>query len=279
VSPQTGALDQAAFDELATDDLDAALALLADLSGATDPRLRALARQLAGRVVIDLAAPVSREGRGSAGRLRTTRLPDTGGDLDLDASLGPLIEARAGGRPPSVDDLRGRWWAERSLALCLVVDRSGSMGGERLATAAVAAACLALRAPDDHSVLAFSDRTLVLQRQGGLRSTDEVIGDLLSLRGHGTTDLAGALHEATVQLARSRAHRRLAILLSDGRPTAGDDPIEAARSLTAVGELAVLAPHDDAEEARALAESVGGRCQPVTGPSSVPAALAALFAR
>ena len=59
-----------------------------------------------------------------------------------------------------------RAWSRRELALCLVVDRSGSMGGERLAAAAVAAAACAWRAPRDWSLLAFSDRVLVLKGQG-----------------------------------------------------------------------------------------------------------------
>src|SRR5690606_22756904 len=40
VSPEVGELDEDAFRELAEDDLDAALTLLADLTGATDERLR-----------------------------------------------------------------------------------------------------------------------------------------------------------------------------------------------------------------------------------------------
>lgn len=274
-----GTIDEAAFGELAGDDADEALALLADLTGATDTRLRDLARRLAGRVVIDLAAPAGRTTRGRAGRLRTSRLPETGGDLDLDASLGPLLEARAGGRPPAVDELRGRLWSRPSVALCLVVDRSGSMGGGRLAAAAVGAACVGWRAPEDHSVLAFAEDTLVLQRQGGTRPVDAVVTDLFSLRGHGPTDLAGALRAATFQLVRSDASRRVAILLSDARPTAGDDPVAAACALAGVGELAIVAPADDDSEARALAAEVGGRCVALAGPSSVPEAMAALFAR
>ena len=48
-------LDEAAFDDALADDPDETLALLADLTGATDEGLRMLARRLAGRVVVDLA--------------------------------------------------------------------------------------------------------------------------------------------------------------------------------------------------------------------------------
>ena len=51
--------------------------------------------------------------------------------------------------------LRVRGWVQPGTALCLAVDRSGSMGGKPLATSAVAAAAVANRAPADYSVLAF----------------------------------------------------------------------------------------------------------------------------
>ncbi|MBA3289546.1 MAG: hypothetical protein H0U21_16290, partial [Acidimicrobiia bacterium] len=55
MSPEAGTLEEDAFDDLLDDDPDGALALLADMSRATDPRLRALARQLAARVMVDVA--------------------------------------------------------------------------------------------------------------------------------------------------------------------------------------------------------------------------------
>ena len=50
VSPEVGTLDPDAFDELLEGDPDAALGLLAAMTGATDEGLRALARRLAGRM-------------------------------------------------------------------------------------------------------------------------------------------------------------------------------------------------------------------------------------
>ena len=145
------------------------------------------------------------------------------------------------------------------------------MGGERLATAAVAAAAALWRAPVDTSVVAFSDDAIVVASQGSGRDVEDVVNQVFRLRGHGTTDLAFAFRTAASQLSRSSASRRITLLLSDGRATAGDDPAEAAAALD---ELIVLAPADDDVEARALADSVGGRCVGVTGPANVPDALA-----
>ena len=167
----------------------------------------------------------------------------------------------------ALNDLKVRAWTRPAMAICLVVDRSGSMGGDRLAAAAVAAAAVAWRAPDDYSVLAFSNNVIIIKPQGERRGSETVVNDLLALRGHGTTDLALALKAAQAQLMRSKAKRRLAVLLSDCRPTAGGDPVPQAR---VVDELFVVAPAGDSNEGQALAAAAGGRFAPLDGPSGIP---------
>ena len=156
----------------------------------------------------------------------------------------------------------------------LAVDRSGSMGGDRLAAAAVAAAAVAWRAPGDYSVIAFSNDVVVIKAQNVWRSPEVVVDDLLTLRGHGLTDMTLALRAARAQLMRSKAARRLVILLSDCRPTAGSDPVGEARS---VDELFVVAPSGDSEEGEALACASGGRCATLDGPSGIPAVFSQLL--
>jgi Mg-chelatase subunit ChlD len=270
ISPELGELDEAAFDELLSDDPDEALSLLADMNGATDERLRVLARRLAGRIMVDLA----RQGltaRRSVGRLARRPMDRTAGDIDLDASMDELVAARRGARPADPAALVAATWERPDTAVCLLVDRSGSMHGARLATAALAAATVALRAPTSCSIVAFSQDAIVLGPQGVPRDPDAIVSDLLRLRGVGVTDVGLALRTAGAQLARSSAARRLTILLSDCRPTAGGDPTADAQALD---ELAILAPEGDSHDARALAEAVGARWATVGGPTSVVDALA-----
>ena len=111
------------------------MALLADLTGATDEKLRELARRLAAQLFLDLAKRGPSSPRG-VGQLRTQRYRPDGGDLDVDASLDAVVSARVAGTAVDPDDLRIRAWSKPGTAICLLVDRSGSMGGEPLATAA-----------------------------------------------------------------------------------------------------------------------------------------------
>jgi Mg-chelatase subunit ChlD len=269
ISPEVGELDEEALESAMEDDPDDTLALLADLTGATDPKLRALARRLAGRLFLDLAKRGPTAPRG-VGQLRTQRYRPDGGDLDIDASLDALVTARSTGSAVDPDDLRVRAWTTPDTAICLLVDRSGSMTGRPLATAAVTAAAVAWRSPDDYSVLSFGKDVVAAKSQDATTSNERVIDSVLALRGFGTTDVAGALTAAADQLARSRAGRKITVLLSDCRATAPGDVPAAARRL---GELVIVAPESDAAEAAELAEQVGARFTTVAGPSDAAAAL------
>jgi Mg-chelatase subunit ChlD len=273
ISPEVGELDERAVDEAMSEDPDETLALLADLVGATDQKLRELARRLAGRIFIDVARRGPVRPRGIGILTEQPYRPD-GGDLDLDASMEAILESRGGAIDP--ERLKVRGWVRPGTALCLLVDRSGSMGGKPLATSAVAAAAVASRSPADYSVLAFGKDVVVAKGQNTPKPGELVVNDVLALRGFGTTDLAGALHIARDQLSRSRAGRKVTVVLSDCRSTVDGDPVAAAAGLD---ELVIIAPESDDEEARAFAAQVGARITTVAGPASVAEALGRVLDR
>ena len=269
VSPEVGELDEAAVEEGLQDDPDAMLALLADLTGATDQKLRDLAKRLAGRLFLDVSrrGPVRPRG---IGKMATLPYRPDAGDIDLDASMSAIVEARAADEAIDPEQLKVRSWVKPGTAISLLVDRSGSMGGKPLATSAMAAAAVAWRSPADYSVVAFGKDVVVPKSQESAKAGEAVVNDVLALRGFGTTDLAGALRTAGEQLSRSRAGRRIAVVLSDCRATVEGDVEAAARSLD---EVVILAPADDDAEARVLAARIGARIAVIDGPSDVPAAL------
>ncbi len=123
-------------------------------------------------------------------------------------------------------------------------------------------------------MIAFGKDAVVAKSQDVPRGPEAVVIDLLALRGFGTTDVAGALRVASLQLQRSRAGRKIAILLSDCRATVDGDVVAAARALD---EVFIVAPTDDSAEAEALAALVGAVCVTVSGPSDLPGALARLL--
>lgn len=266
-------LDEDALARQLEADPDATLALLAEMTSATDERLRARARKLASRVVLDR----TRVGRSMVrGTGRPRLVPASrGGDLDLDASFDTVVGARAEQRPPHLDDMLARDWGSPSLALCLLVDDSGSMTGARLAAAAMVTAACALRAPVEHAVLAFARDVRPVRRLAETLAAETVVDRVLRLRGHGVTGLAGALEAAGAALATSRAQRRVVVLLSDCRATDDRDPVPAA---SALAELIILAPREDTDEAAALAAASGARWAALDSVDRAVAALNDLLA-
>jgi MoxR-like ATPase len=273
VSPEVGILDEEAFEELLRRDGETALALLADLAVATDAALRARARQVATKVFLRMA----RQGRSARrGLRRLTTVRGAEGDLELDRTL----ERTGGLRPRHPDEFVVRRWGASQRAICLLVDRSGSMQGEAVAMAALAAAAVVIAGGEhsDCSVVAFSDRPIVLQSQGQRRRPEDLVGELLTLRGFGTTDLAGALGAAAGQLRRAASPDRLALLMSDCLPTAGGDPL---RSLGGIDRLHVLgtsAEPDSLAAGRTLAQRGQGRHVVVLHTHDVARAMSSLLA-
>jgi Mg-chelatase subunit ChlD len=269
VSPQLGQLDPEAFDDLLDEAPDEALELLARMSHATDRELAALARRLAGRLMLDLARTGPATSRG-VGRLARVRADESSSDIDIDSSLDSILVARSERRPPALDELMSVKWQQPATAICLLVDRSGSMNGERLAAAALAAAVCAWRAPAQFAVFAFGDRCIEIKGLHATKSPEDVVSEVLALRGHGTTDVALALRAAARQFATTNATRRITVLLSDAEVTTGGDPVPVARSLD---ELVVLAPADELVHARSLVAAAGGRLAEVGAPMTVLGAL------
>ena len=280
ISPETGTLDADALAALLAADPDAAAALLADLSQATDASLRAVARQLAARVFIQLGTAGRQPRRGSPRRIRSVLGSD--GDIDLDRTLDRL----SGSWPPPADDLVTRSWQAQRRSVCLLVDCSGSMSGHALATAAVATASVLLAADGrlETGAAAFSGTVTVLQAPGSRQPPEEIVGRLLALRPHGMTDIAAALRSARALFSAeaSAPAERSVILLSDCLRTAGSDP---AAALAGIDKLDVLFPlpagtEPDPESfasAERLARLGGGISQPVRTLRDIPAALTRLL--
>jgi len=267
VSPDSGAIDEAALAELLAADPDAAARLLADLTRASDTQLRAAARRLAARVFVQLAAVGQHKSRGVR-RLGPGRGDD--GDLDLEGTLGRM----SGSWPPASDEIATRSWRARQRSVVLLVDASGSMSGLALAMAAIAAAGVVLAgdARLEPAVLAFSESVTVLQRRGVARPPADVIGELIALRGHGRTDIAAALRAAAAELAGSAGDREV-ILLSDCLETAGGDP---AAALAGIDRLYALTPLPAPETIGAgvrLARAGGGFSQLISSLADLGPAL------
>jgi len=240
---------------------------------ATDPALRVAARRMAQRLLPPLG------GIGAPTRHGTRRLvPRRGfpaGDLDIDRTL----ELTEGRRPDRPEAIVARTWGATPRAVCLLVDRSGSMTGRAVALAAVAAAAVVEAASDRlrTGVIAFAAEPLVLRDLRSEVPSERVIDDLLSLRGHGATDLAWALQAASAQLERVPPGGRAAILMSDCIRTRGADPLGPAGAFDALHVLLTRDDPDALSAASALARRGHGQRLQATELTQLAAGLQTLL--
>jgi Ca-activated chloride channel family protein len=108
---------------------------------------------------------------------------------------------------------------KQSSALALVIDRSGSMAGEKLEMAKSAAIATAevLTRNDSIGVFAFDSEVHVVVPMTRLTSTTAVAGQIAGLTSGGGTNLSPGMVEARNQLQRVKAKIKHMIILSDGQ--------------------------------------------------------------
>jgi Mg-chelatase subunit ChlD len=239
-----------------------------------DPQVRAYALAVAAGVSLP-RAPRSVRARRGHGRLETVPFSGGSSDVDLDRVLERLVEG-AVHRP---EDVLVRERISRRRSVVLLVDVSGSMRGERVATAAatLAGAATQLRG-DELAVVAFWSDAAVLLRLGAPVQPLRLVDALLRLPAEGLTNVALPLEVALGQLGRRTAVDARAVLLSDCLHNAGPDPRELARRLPRLDVLLDATGATDTELARDLARVGRGRLTTLRGPRDVPGALRRTFA-
>lgn len=161
-----------------------------------------------------------------------------------------------------------------SLAMVLVIDKSGSMGGEKIELAKDAArgAAELLGPKDQLGVIAFDGASYWVSELHSAADKGFIIDRISTIEASGGTSIYPALSDAYEALAGATAKLKHVILLTDGRSVPGDfDGIAGdmvanriTLSSVAVGEGA------DSNLLERLAEIGGGRFYQCDDPASVP---------
>lgn len=161
-----------------------------------------------------------------------------------------------------------------SLAMVLVIDKSGSMGGEKIELAKDAAkgAAELLGPKDQLGVIAFDGASYWVSDIHSASDKAYIIDRISTIEASGGTSIYPALADAYDGLAATTAKLKHVILLTDGHSMPGDfegiaADMAAARitlSGVAVGQEA------DAQLLESLAQTGGGRFYQCDDPTSVP---------
>lgn len=161
-----------------------------------------------------------------------------------------------------------------SVAMSLVIDRSGSMTGLPLEMAKAAAkATVGVLSPDDLvEVIAFDSAAVRYVKMQPARNRSRIAGEIARIAPGGGTEIFPALDEAYKSMATTAARKKHVILLTDGRaPTNGIHDLVTGMaseqiSVTTVG----LGGDVDHDLLKMIADTAGGRYHAVNDPSMLP---------
>lgn len=161
-----------------------------------------------------------------------------------------------------------------SLALALVIDKSGSMAGVKMQLTREAAAATVdfLSDRDSVGVIAFDSETYPVVNITKVEDKQSIIRRIESIQAVGGTNMYPGLRSALESLQSSDAQIRHIIVLSDGRSEGGDFRGIARSIRDAEITLTAVAVGDDADipMMMMLAEIGGGRFYAVDRPENLP---------
>jgi len=161
-----------------------------------------------------------------------------------------------------------------SVALMLVIDRSGSMEGQsiELAKQATRQAVENLTPGDQVGVVAFEDRTHWISRIEAVADKTQVIGRIDTITAGGGTNMLPAMEQAYLALDEAYAQRKHIIVLTDGLSHPGDFQA-LTRRIAAAGitvSTVAVGPEAAGQVLRDVATAGGGNYYQCEDATAVP---------
>lgn len=213
-------------------------------------------RAAAVRAVLTRAQAVVGVSRKEAKRVNATFRKRPHAELNLEQTFdNTLVKPH-----PDADDLVVHHREQKELSCAMMLDTSLSMSGQKLALLAVAATVLAFRLPSaDFALIAFESAASTLKKMRIKMSVPQVAKVILEVPAIGYTNIEAALAEGIQQLALGRHKNRVGILLTDGKYTAGADPILQAARYRTLHVVLLGDFNTDPDACQAIAKTGHGR--------------------
>jgi uncharacterized membrane protein len=163
---------------------------------------------------------------------------------------------------------------EASLALALVIDRSGSMSGEKLDLTKQAARATAEALPpsDQIAVVVFDSQSQPVVRLQRAANRQRIASDIGRIQASGGTNILAGLREAVEELLPARARKKHIILLSDGQSPYDEIPDLVDAASAARITISAIGVGDGADQTmlKMIADRGGGRFYQTRDPASIP---------
>ena len=187
------------------------------------PWMRDLVKDQAKQVMIDLAKTkaasligTSEAGPLPEGTIRPYYLGDDPDIIDIEETLDNILDSGKRLENVSVNDFIVRKEVTGRRCVIFLVDISGSMTGQPLASASLATAMLLMAfARDELGVALFESNTHVICEIDEDIELDEVIDEILDLSARGGTQMGAAIRWADGQFIKSRSQDKMFVMVTD----------------------------------------------------------------
>jgi Ca-activated chloride channel family protein len=161
-----------------------------------------------------------------------------------------------------------------SLGMVLVIDKSGSMGGEKIEMAKTAARSAAelLGNSDQLAVVAFDGDTYVVSEMQAASNKGRIIDDISRIEADGGTTMYPAMEKAFDILQETQARLKHVIILTDGISSPGDFTGLAQAMAQARITLSTVAVGSDSDTSllEEIAKTGQGRYYLTEDPAAIP---------
>jgi uncharacterized membrane protein len=163
---------------------------------------------------------------------------------------------------------------EATLALALVIDKSGSMAGPKmdLTKEAARATAEALPPADQIAVIVFDSASNPVVRLQRAANRQRILGDIARISASGGTNILSGLREAVDELLPAHARKKHIILLSDGQSPYDEIPDLIDAATAARITISAVGVGDGADQTllKMIATRGGGRFYHTRDPASIP---------
>jgi uncharacterized membrane protein len=163
---------------------------------------------------------------------------------------------------------------EATLALALVIDKSGSMSGPKIdLTKEAARATAEMMPPNDQiAVVVFDSQSTPVVRLQRAANRARILADIGRIQASGGTNILAGLREGVDELLAARARKKHIILLSDGQSSYDGitDLLESASAAQITVSAVGVGDGADQTLLQMIANRGGGRFYQTRDPASIP---------